>query len=99
MSAFEHYTLELQEGSGHGRLETAKRFCRKDERSILSRRDSHRRKNISTVPNSGIDYGSGIQGSERLPAKYESSKSSPKRRVPVSTISLTSPRPSSALLG
>ena len=52
----------------------AKRFCRKDERSILCPRDSHGRKNISTVPNSGIDCGSRIQGSKRLVAKCDLSE-------------------------
>jgi len=48
-----------------------RRFTGKDKRSILCPRDSRCRKNISTVPNSGIDYGPGIQASKRPPAKCE----------------------------
>ena len=64
----------------------AKRFSGKDERPILCPRDSRGRKNINTVPNSVIEYGPRIQGSKRLPAKYESSKCSSDHRVPASTI-------------
>ncbi len=63
----------------------AKRFGGKDGRSILCPKDSHGRNNISTVPNSVIEYGQRIQGSKRLPPKYDSSNDSPERRVPVST--------------
>jgi len=63
----------------------AKRFSGKDERPILCPRDSRGKKNINTVPNSVIEYGPRIQGSKRLPAKYDSSKGSAERRVPVST--------------
>jgi len=52
----------------------AKRFSGKDERPILCPRDSHGRKNISTVPNSVIEYGPRIQGSKRLAAKYDLSE-------------------------
>jgi len=64
----------------------AKRFSGKDERPILCPRDSRGRKNISTVPNSVIEYGLRIQGSKRLPAKYDSSKGSSDHCVPVSTV-------------
>ena len=63
-----------------------KRFIGRDVLSILCPRDSRGRKNINTVPNSVIEYGPRIQGSKRLPAKYESSKCSSDHRVPASTI-------------
>src|SRR5437667_7544805 len=64
----------------------AKRFSGKDERPILCPRDSRGKKKINTVPNSVIEYGPRIQGSKRLPAKYDSSKCSSDHRVPASTI-------------
>ena len=64
----------------------AQRFSGKDERPILCPRDSRGRKNINIVLNSVIEYGPRIQGSKRLPAKYDSSKCSSDHRVPASTI-------------
>jgi len=63
-----------------------KRFIGRDGRSILCPRGSRGRNNTSTVTNSALEYWLRIQGSKRLPAKYDSPKGSSDHRVPVSTI-------------
>ncbi len=59
-----------------------RRFSGKDERGILCPKDSHGRKDISTVTNSAIEYEPGTQGSKRLTAEYDSSDNLPRPLKP-----------------